>query len=71
MRFEDDKGMGGFLDRLYDLIYDLARLIPFNNSLQDVLIQLIMELRNLPPKPFKIWNVCFSMTPLQSRIILT
>lgn len=71
MRFEDDKGMGGFLNSLYELIYDLARLITFNNSLQGVLIQLIVELRNLPPKLLKIWNVCFSMTPLQSRIILT
>ena len=61
MRFEDDKGVGGFLNSLYELIYDLARLIPFNNSQQDVLIQLIVELRNLPPKPFKIWNVCLSM----------
>ena len=57
MKFEDDKGIAGFLNHLYELVFAMARLIPYNDSRQDMLVQLILELRKLPAKPFKIWNV--------------
>ena len=57
LRFQDDKGIGGFLNFLYELVFDMARLVPYDDSKQDQLLQLIFELRQLPPKPFKIWNV--------------
>ena len=57
MRFYDDKGMESFLWALYQVIFDLARLIPYNDLKQTALVQLILELRKLPPKQFKIWKV--------------
>jgi len=58
VKFKDDKGMEGYLWTLYQLIFDMGRLIPFNDTKQAKLVKLILELRNLPPKTFKIWNVC-------------
>ena len=57
MKFEEDKGIAGFLNHLYELVFDVARLIPYSDPRQDMLVQLILELRKLPAKPFKIWNV--------------
>ena len=60
LKFSDDKGMAGFLNSLYGLVFDVARLIPYRDALQDTLIQVIVELRKLPPKPCKIWDVRYS-----------
>jgi hypothetical protein len=57
MKFSDDKGMGAYLWGLYQLIFDMGRLVPYNDTKQTNLVQLIVELRKLPPKTFKIWNV--------------
>jgi hypothetical protein len=70
VRFKDDKGMESYLWTLYQLIFDMGRLISFNDSKQTKLVSLILELRNLPPKTFKIWNVC-QLTPHNLSIIMT
>ncbi|ROV90384.1 hypothetical protein VPNG_10017 [Cytospora leucostoma] len=53
---QDDKGMAGFLDRLYDLMLRIARLVKYDDIRQHALIQCLGELRKLPPKAFRIWN---------------
>ena len=58
MKFEDDQGMGEFLAAFYNIIFLLARLIPYNSYAQQKLLLLVLELRKLPPKSFKIWQVC-------------
>lgn len=57
MKFKEDKGIAGFLYYLYELVFDMARLVPYYDPKQDMLVQLILELRKLPAKTFKIWNV--------------
>jgi hypothetical protein len=58
MRFQDDQGIGGFLNTFYKVVFTLARLIPYNDSSkQEKLIRLILELRKSPPRSFKIWQV--------------
>ncbi|KAI0384667.1 hypothetical protein F5Y04DRAFT_247527 [Hypomontagnella monticulosa] len=56
MRFQEDKGMGGFLHCLYESVFDLVLRIPYNHTSQDILVEFIAELRRLPPKQLKIWN---------------
>ncbi|KAI9765889.1 MAG: hypothetical protein M1840_007030 [Geoglossum simile] len=56
LKFANDKGTAGFLNSLYELVFDVARLIPYRDALQDILVQLIVELRKLPPKRCKIWD---------------
>ena len=58
MKFEDDQGMGAFLSGFYENVFTLARLIPYNSSNQEKLVRLLLELRKLPPRQFKIWEVC-------------
>ncbi|KAL1970741.1 hypothetical protein VTN77DRAFT_2575 [Rasamsonia byssochlamydoides] len=48
--------MANFLSILYELVFDMARLLPYTDARQDTLVQLILELRKLPPKPCRIWN---------------
>lgn len=72
MKFLDDKGIGEFLTNFYELVFDLARLIPYDNSNQEKLVQLILELRKLPPKQFKIWKVCkvfYALSPVLLLIL--
>ena len=57
LKFEDDQGMGEFLSVFYNIILLLARLIPYDNPTQQKLLLLVLELRKLPPKSFKIWQV--------------
>jgi hypothetical protein len=54
----DDEGMASLLSTLYNLIFEVARLISYKDSRQDTLVELILELRKLPPKQIKIYNVC-------------
>ncbi len=58
MRFKEDKGMGGYISAFCEVVFTLARLIPYNSPHQDKLILFLLELRKLPPKHFKIWGVC-------------
>lgn len=57
MKFQDDKGMGGFLSGLYEMVFDLARAIPHDDELQNCLVQFLIELTKLPTKEVKIWGV--------------
>ena len=57
MRLQDDKGMGGYLNSLYEMVFDLARAIPYNHDLQKQLLQFLHELTQLPTRNVKIWNV--------------
>lgn len=59
MRFQEDRGMGGFLSGFWDAVFTLGRLIPYNSSKQEKLVQLILKLRKLPPRQFRIWKVCY------------
>jgi hypothetical protein len=59
MRFKDDQGWGGFLHAFYMTVFCLARLIPYHDSCkQDKLVQLMLELRKLPPRKTNIWVSC-------------
>lgn len=62
LKFQEDKGMESFLHSLYVLIFELALLIPYSGNPQDTLVQLLLELRKLPPKTYKIWKVCIYPT---------
>lgn len=57
LKFEDDQGMGEFLSAFYNIILLLARLIPYNSLTQQRLLLLVLELRKLPPKSLRIWQV--------------
>ncbi|RYO93193.1 hypothetical protein DL764_008020 [Monosporascus ibericus] len=56
VKFEDDKGMASFLCALWDAVFDLAELLPFDDRKQDRLVEVILELRKLPAKSFTIWQ---------------
>lgn len=58
MRFQDDQGMGSFLFAFWEVVYiAFTRVIPYNNNNQEKLVQLVLELRKLPPRQFKISGV--------------
>ena len=57
LKFQDDKGMQGFLSEFYELVFLLAQLLPHSSAKQDKLVQLIVELRKLPTRELKIWGV--------------
>lgn len=56
-KFSEDKGMGNYIATVYLTIFNLACVVSYEDFRHDVLVQLICELRNIPPKPFKIWGV--------------
>jgi len=56
MKYEDDQGMEGFLSGFYDVVFTLAKFIPYNSTKQDNLVQLILELRQLPSRKIKLWK---------------
>lgn len=43
-----------FLARLYQVTLSIVRFIPYDDSRQDALIQLLLELRKLAPRPGKV-----------------
>lgn len=57
MREADDKGIPVYLDSFYDIVLTFARLLAHNNSKQDMLLQVLLELRELPQIEFKLRNV--------------
>ena len=59
LRFQEDKGMGIFLNTIYDIVLELALIIPYDDQSQDSLVNLLVELRKLPAKSYKIWNVSY------------
>lgn len=42
---------------LYTLLFSLARVLPYNEPQQPSLIKLLVELRNLPPRPLPVEGV--------------
>lgn len=57
VRKKKTKGMSDFLATPYDLICDLGRVLHYDDVRQNTLIQLILELRKLPPRQVEIWEV--------------
>ncbi|KAK1969656.1 hypothetical protein LY78DRAFT_653834 [Colletotrichum sublineola] len=56
LKFLDDKGTAGFLNTLYELVFDLARVVPYDHELQQLLVQFLIELVKLPTREVKIWD---------------
>lgn len=56
-RFRPDKGMPAFLGTLNDYIFPLARIFRYDDRRQDTLAQLVVEIRELPPRAAQIWDV--------------
>lgn len=57
VKFQKDKGMGSFLNSLWDAVFDVAEVVPYDDPRQDRLINLILELRKFSPRPFNINGV--------------
>ena len=57
MKGLDDKGMAGFLSRLYELVFSQVRLVGYDDARQDALVETLLELRKLPPQSLRIWGV--------------
>jgi hypothetical protein len=59
LKRQEDKGLAGYLNGLYELIFGLARLIGYDDSQQDVLVEVLVELHKLPlpDTTFKIYGV--------------
>lgn len=57
MKGLNDRGMSGFLSRLYKLVSALARLVGYDVARQDALVETMLQLRKLPPQSLKIWDV--------------
>ncbi|GAM33582.1 hypothetical protein TCE0_011f00585 [Talaromyces pinophilus] len=55
-RFRPDKGMPGFLVALNEFIFSLARILRYDDMRQDTLVQLILEILELPPRKAQIWG---------------
>ena len=47
-----------FISFLYDIIVRVTPFLSYNDASQNVIVQLVLELRNLPPNSVKAWNVC-------------
>lgn len=56
-RFWGHPDLGAFLNELFEILYRLARLIPYNDPTQEKLLLLISALRELPPRPHTIHGV--------------
>ncbi|KDN66824.1 hypothetical protein CSUB01_03007 [Colletotrichum sublineola] len=56
LKFLDDKGTAGFLNTLYELVFDLARVVPYDHEQQQLLVQFLIELVKLPTREVKIWD---------------
>lgn len=57
-------GVGGVEGALYEIILDAVELLSYNDNRQEDLAHLVLELHRIPPKPFKRWNVCPALFPL-------
>lgn len=69
-KFSEDK-MAHYLPTVYGSIFDLARNTGYEDSRNDILIQLIRELHKLPAKTFRIWGVSFPLAIFSSTLTLT
>lgn len=57
LKGQDDKGMAPFLSYLYELVQSVATFIDWDDARQDALVQLVGELRKLPPRAVRIYDV--------------
>jgi hypothetical protein len=51
------KGWTGYLELFYEIIVDVAVEARYDDPVQDKIIQLLLELRKLPPRTVKLWVV--------------
>ena len=58
LRFEEDKGMTGFLLDLWEIVFPLAKVVSYKDDAQIKLVNLILELQKLPTRTHKIYKVC-------------
>lgn len=49
-----------FVTFLFDIMVRVTLFIPYNDGRQNAILQLVRELRDLPPNPVKAWDVCSS-----------
>ena len=52
-----DKGMDEYLSRFYDILFSTVRFIPYDDPKQEKVVQLLIELHNIPAQPFIVDNV--------------
>ncbi|KAI0131105.1 hypothetical protein F4814DRAFT_404825 [Daldinia grandis] len=72
LKDQDDKGMVEFLTGLYGVVSDLVLIIPYHHGLQYAIIDLLFELRNLPPRQIKIDNedyIVYEHEPVIERMM--
>ncbi|KAK3327052.1 hypothetical protein B0T19DRAFT_151298 [Cercophora scortea] len=50
------KGWSGYLSLFYGTLFRIVDLIPYDDPTQDKIVQLVVELKKLPPHACKIWN---------------
>lgn len=61
--YQKDDPLFGFLSFFYQLIIDMVEQLRYDDSRQDKLVQLVIELSKIPPKPFTRWNVSWRLCP--------
>ncbi|KAH0555662.1 hypothetical protein GP486_006395 [Trichoglossum hirsutum] len=54
LKFEDDKGMGSFFSGFYNVLFTLAKHIPYGSERQNDLAKVLSELRMLPLRAVRI-----------------
>lgn len=60
LKFLEGNGTAPFLCHFYSMVLDVSSTIPAADPNQDALVQLLVELRKLPPTSCMIWNVRYS-----------
>jgi hypothetical protein len=59
-----------FISFLYDIMFRVTPFLSYNDPRQDVIVQLFLELRNLPPNPVKAWNVCSNHSSVRLPVLI-
>lgn len=57
LKGRDDKGVEDFLGRLCHLSFHMGRLLRYDDTRQDAIVQLFLELRKLPQQRFQVYEV--------------
>jgi hypothetical protein len=68
--YPDDQGMAYFYGSFNEVVFPLATLLPYNSCAQEQLVQLIFELRKVPPMEFKVWGVCYILLCAVPTLVL-
>lgn len=67
LKHAGDEGLADFVHLVYNLIFELAPLLRHDSAQHERLFELLVELRKLPPRSFKlnsVWEGPFSFIPL-------